>query len=660
VTLAQYMRIIRQQWLVVLVLTAVCVGLAAAYTLTRTPQYSASTQMFVKVRDANASITQLTQGSDFTQARVKSYADVVTAPYVLDRVIQELGLSTTPSRLADNVAVEIPPDTVLINVTVRDPSPAQAAKIANAISAAFPSFVSELETPSGAEARSPVTVAVTAPATAPTVPISPRKSLNLVLGLLLGLGLGVGAAILRKQSNTSVSTVADVERITGSIPLGVVPFDSNTSKQPLVDADQHGPRAEAFRTLRTNLQFADVDNPPKVLVVTSAMPSEGKSTSACNVALTLAASGSRVVLVDGDLRMPTVGRYLGIDGGAGLTSVLAGQHDLRDVLVTYGRDHLTVLPSGPKPPNPSELLGSKQMMDLLTSLANHFDIVVIDAPPLLPVTDAAILSAAADGALLVIRHGRTRHAEAERAVQTLASVNAKLLGSVLNFAPKKVRRGDGYDGYGYGYGYGDTSTSTYTVPTTPAAPARAAGAPVQPSAPVQPAQVRSAAVQPGPVRPAPVQPVRPAPVQPVRPAPVQPAPVQPAPVQPAPVQPAPVDPVQPAPVNGVRVNGTHVNGAPGYAGGYSGRANGSEYAPPPAAPVNGRGNYPEPFPVPGPDQAYTEQIPEQSYAEQGYPEPADDAFPDPANDDFPVPPRGTAQRSTRSRGGKKPRRLRRS
>jgi capsular exopolysaccharide synthesis family protein len=171
-------------------------------------------------------------------------------------------------------------------------------------------------------------------------------------------------------------------------------------------------------------------------------------------------------VVDGDLRKPAVGRYLGIDGGAGLTSVLVGRHELHEVLVGYGRENLTVLPSGPTPPNPSELLGSKQMMDLLVSLANEFDIVVIDAPPLLPVTDAAILAAAADGALLVVRHGRTRREETERAVQTLAAVNARLIGSVLNFAPKKARRGSGYDGYGYGYGYGETANSTYIVPTT--------------------------------------------------------------------------------------------------------------------------------------------------------------------------------------------------
>jgi capsular exopolysaccharide synthesis family protein len=190
-----------------------------------------------------------------------------------------------------------------------------------------------------------------------------------------------------------------------------------------------------------------------VIAISSPLPAEGKTTTACNIALTLAQSGARVILVEGDLRKPSVGDYLGISNAAGLTNVLAGRHELRDVIVSYQRDTLAVLPSGPTPPNPSELLGSQQMRNLLTSLANHYDLVIIDAPPLLPVTDAAVLAAAADGAILVVRHGKTRREEVERALQSLTSVNAKVLGTVLNFAPRRSRRG-GYDGYGYGYGYG--------------------------------------------------------------------------------------------------------------------------------------------------------------------------------------------------------------
>jgi succinoglycan biosynthesis transport protein ExoP len=451
VTVAQYLRVLRQQWFVVLLLAALSVAGAAAYTARQTPMYSATTQLFVRVASSEPNVSDMSQGSTFIQQRVKSYANIVTSPTVLDGVIQDLRLPTTASGLAGQVTVDSPLDTVLLNVTVTDSDPVRAAAIANGIAAHFPLFVADIETPDG-QTTSPVTINVPKPATVATSPVSPRVPLNIALGLLVGLGLGVGAAVLRDQLNTTICGVADVERLTGAIPLGVVPYDPGVSKQPLVDADQHSPRAEAFRTLRTNLQFADVDRPPRVIVVTSALANEGKSTSACNVALTLALGGARVVLVDGDLRKPAVGTYLGISNAAGLTSVLAGRHELRDVVVTYGRDTLAILPSGPTPPNPSELLGSQQMSDLLAMLANHYDIVVVDAPPLLPVTDAAVLASAADGAVLVIRHGKTRREEAQRAIQALEAVNAKLLGTVLNFAPKRTRRG-GYDGYGYGYGY---------------------------------------------------------------------------------------------------------------------------------------------------------------------------------------------------------------
>jgi capsular exopolysaccharide synthesis family protein len=363
------------------------------------------------------------------------------------------------------VTVDSPLDTVLLNLSVTDSDPARAADIANAIAQEFPDFVADIERPEG-RTVSPVSLRVTRPATTPKSPVSPRVPLNIALGLLVGLGLGIGAAVLRDQLNTSIDGVSDVEKLTGAIPLGVVPYDPGAGKHPLVDADQQSARAEAFRTLRTNLQFADVDHPPRVIVVTSPLPSEGKSTSACNVALTLALGGARVVLVDGDLRKPAVGKYLGISNAAGLTSVLAGRHELRDVVVTYGRDTLSILPSGPTPPNPSELLGSQQMSDLLATLANHFDVVVVDAPPLLPVTDAAVLASAADGAVLVLKHGKTRREEAQRAIQALEAVNAKLLGTVLNFAPKRTRRG-GYDGYGYGYGYGAAPATASTQAAAP-------------------------------------------------------------------------------------------------------------------------------------------------------------------------------------------------
>jgi capsular exopolysaccharide synthesis family protein len=454
VTLTQYLRVLQHQWLVVALLAILGLGGAAAYTYRQTPVYSAHTQLFVSVR-TDTGISGLSQGNTFTQQRVKSYADIVTSPLIAEPVINQLRLPFTPEQLTSKITASSPLDTVLLDIIVSDTDPIRAAAIANAVGAEFPRLVGRLETPSG-QSSSPVTVSVTRAATVPSVPVSPRIPLNLALGLIVGLGLGIGAAVLRDQFNTSVSGIGDVEKLTGAIPLGVVPYDALAGKQPLITADQFGGRAEAFRTLRTNLQFADVDEPPRVITITSALPAEGKTTTACNIALTLAQSGARVVLVEGDLRKPAVGKYLGISNAAGLTNVLAGQHELRDVIVSYQRDTLAVLPSGPTPPNPSEMLGSQQMHQLLTTLATDYDLVIIDAPPLLPVTDAAVLASASDGAIMVVRHGKSRREEVERAIQALTAVNAKVLGTVLNFAPRRKRRG-GYDGYGYGYGYGGTA-----------------------------------------------------------------------------------------------------------------------------------------------------------------------------------------------------------
>lgn len=452
-TLTEYVRVIRRQWWLVLLLTALATAGSAAYTFTVTPTYTATTKLFISVSTNGKDVADLTSGSTFTQQRVKSYADIVNSPRVLTEVINDLGLPYTVAQLAGEVTADSPLDTVLLQVSVNDTQPRRAAAIADKLAENFPAFVDQLETPRNG-LTSPVKVSVTQPASVPSAPVSPKVPLNLALGLLVGLGLGVGAAVLRDQLNTSISGVGDIEKLTGAVPLGVVPFDRETAHQPLLDPEDQGGRAEAFRTLRTNLQFTNVDSPPRAVVVSSPLPADGKSTTSCNLALTLAISGAKVVLVEGDLRQPMLSKYLGLSNVAGLTNVLAGLNDVRDILVSY-HHNLSVLPSGPKPPNPSELLGSTHMADLIEMLSNHYDFVVIDAPPLLPVTDAAVLAALSDGAVLVVRHGQTTAENLDRSIQSLEAVSAKLLGTVLNFAPRR-KRGAGYDGYGYGYGNTDT------------------------------------------------------------------------------------------------------------------------------------------------------------------------------------------------------------
>jgi succinoglycan biosynthesis transport protein ExoP len=453
VDLAFVLVTLRRAWWLLLLTATLGVTGAAIVNATSPVQYTATVQQFVSMTgqvDTSGTNGALS-GSQFTLQRVKSYTQIATSSQVLQPVIDQLRLPTTVGRLADRVQASNPLDTVLITLSVTDVDPRRAADTANAISVQLGKVVQDIEAPAGGGV-SPVKVTVTEQATVPTAPVSPKVKLNLALGLLVGLGLGAGGALLRAQLDTRITHVSDVEGITGRAPLGVVPFDGDAKAHPLISSDQTSPRAEAFRALRTNLRFADVDNPPRVLVVTSALPGEGKSTATCNIALTLALNGSRVVLVEADLRKPRAASYLGLDSAVGLTNVLAGQYGLDDVLVGHQGGRLTVLPAGPVPPNPSELLGSQQLSTTIRTLAAAFDYVIIDAAPLLPVTDAAVLSSAADGALVVVRHSRTTRDELQRALQALEAANARVLGSVVNFAPHR-RRGRGSYGYGYrGYG----------------------------------------------------------------------------------------------------------------------------------------------------------------------------------------------------------------
>ncbi len=225
-----------------------------------------------------------------------------------------------------------------------------------------------------------------------------------MLGLLARLRRRPAARHARQVASSPSATS---RRVTDRTILGGIAFDADASKHPLiVQVDPRSQRAEAFRSLRTNLQFIDVANPPKSIVVTSSLPGEGKSTTTANLALSLAETGLKVVVIEGDLRRPRLLDYLGFEGSVGLTDVLVGRVEVDDVLQPFGRTGLRLLGAGPIPPNPSELLGSANMEQLVADLAERFDYVLIDAPPLLPVTDAAVLSTIVDGALVVVGAGR--------------------------------------------------------------------------------------------------------------------------------------------------------------------------------------------------------------------------------------------------------------
>jgi capsular exopolysaccharide synthesis family protein len=370
---------------------------------------------------------------------------------VLQPVVDSLGLPETSDQLAEKVKASTDLNTVLITVSVTDASPVQSAAIAQAVASSLVKAVDNLEKPKGG-GTSPVSLSIIKPATAPAAPSAPNTKLNLIVGLVAGLALGLGVAFFRTTLDSRIRGEADLRQVTDAPILGGIAFDQDATRKPLLtQVPAQSNRAESFRQLRTNLQFANVSGHAKTVLVTSSLPGEGKSTTATNLSIALAQAGQTVCLIDADLRRPMVNEYLGLDRNAGLTTALVGAADVNDLLEPWGEDNLYVLTSGQIPPNPSELLGSDEMKNLISRLEQAFDTVVIDAPPLLPVTDAAVLSQHVGGVVVVVGTQKLRQHDLEKTLSSLSMVGATLLGIVMNRLP--VRGPDAY-GYSY-YGHSD-------------------------------------------------------------------------------------------------------------------------------------------------------------------------------------------------------------
>ncbi|KQX74266.1 polysaccharide biosynthesis tyrosine autokinase [Aeromicrobium sp. Root472D3] len=446
--LRDYLRLGRSQWNVILVCGLLLVAISALLTWRTTPQYASSARLFVSTQGSTDD-TQANQGGQFSLQRVKSYADLLNGQAIARRVVDELDLDQSPKALASQISASSKLDTVILTVTVTDPDPKRARVLADAVANVFVSYVAELETPPGKD-QATIKATVVDQASLPTTPVSPNAMRNLALGLVLGLAIGVAIAVLRETLDSTIKSAGHLEKLVPAPIIGAISYDSDAIDTPLItNLDTYAPRSEAFRVLRTNLQFIDPDAHHKVFVVTSSLPGEGKTTTAANLALALAEGGEKVILVEGDLRRPKVAEYLRLESSVGLTTVLIGKLSLEDAIQTTANEDLHVLTSGSTPPNPAELLKSSSMAALITSLRETYDIVLIDAPPLLPVTDGALLAAQADGALLVVRHGKTTTDQVTLAVERLEAVGAAPVGVIFNRTPAK-----GGDGYGYGYGYG--------------------------------------------------------------------------------------------------------------------------------------------------------------------------------------------------------------
>ncbi len=445
-----YLRILRRRWVWIVASTVLVGAVAVAVSYAQTPLYASSARLFVST--AGVDDTQVLQGGQFAEQRVKSYADLIDSRELAGRVIDDLSLDIEPVELSDQVSAQAGVETVNLTITVTDADPGEAQRIAQSYAEGLAGLVRDLEARSGEE-EALVKATIVDDASFSDSPVSPNKLRNLALGLALGMLLGLGLAVLRELLDTRVRSTEELAPLVDAPTLGVIGFDPGEARAHLItQIPSHAPRAEAFRVLRTNLQFVDVDAPHKVVTVTSALPEEGKTATAVNLALSLAQAGVKTLLMDGDLRRPKATARLGMDGAIGVTSVLVGTVSAMDALQVHPDSGLCVMASGRIPPNPAELLQSRAMSDLVDTLRGVFDVIVIDSPPLLPVADGAVLAAQVDGAILVVRHGEATKEQVRHAAERLAHVDAEMVGTVVSMAPARGSRA-GY-GYGYGYGYG--------------------------------------------------------------------------------------------------------------------------------------------------------------------------------------------------------------
>lgn len=441
------MKLLRDRWVTVCVTALTVVLGTIIFTLLQTPLYQASTRLFVST--SGSSINDIYQGNRFSQERVISYTELIKGATLGQRTIDKLDLKMSTDDFRKKITAVAKMNTVLIFVDVTDASAVRARDIANTLSDEFVLMVRELETPRPG-ATPDARVIVEQRATIPDKPVSPKKTRNIVTGFGFGLMMGIFLAFLRERIDNTLKDQEDLENVTGVGVVGTIPLDKSSKILPVIEFEtENSAISEAFRKLRTNLQFLTVDNPPRVIVLTSSVPNEGKSTTSINIALAIAEAENSVALIDGDLRRPSIAKYLGLPDAVGLSTVLSGGVPLADALQATKYPNLTVLAAGPTPPNPSELLGSQSAKNLINDLRDKFDYVIIDSPPVLAVTDAAILTANSDGALLLAKFGATKTDQVAHSVGNLAKIGAKLLGSVLVMVP--TRGLSNYYGYGYSY-----------------------------------------------------------------------------------------------------------------------------------------------------------------------------------------------------------------
>lgn len=459
-TVKEFLGILVRRWPIVLVTFILVLGaavyvtsrMAPVYSASATTYFSASQEVVVPPQTPKDKATRVTQTTALSKQDLDTYTQILHSPTIQEELRQAAGL---PPGIGFGIRASVGETTNVMTFESQAASAEHAAAVANgagpALAKGGAKFASLLSA-----ANATITPVVVSPAVAAAAPVSPNWTRNLLLGAFTGLALGIGLALLRHAGDTKIRNDDHITSISDRPILGHLPLvRANAVGDVDVDSDPLGQYAEAMRRLRTNVRYVDVTTRGHAFVLTSPVPREGKTTTVVNLARAMAQSGIRVLLIDADLRKPTVHKHLGLEGSAGLTSILVGAATPEEVIHEMPGSNLAVLASGEVPPNPSELLGSESMATLFAELSARYDFILVDAPPLVPVIDAVLLQRLTRGLIMVVAVDHTRRRELESALRSLETVGAQAAGFAVNMAGSPSDGAYRYRYRYYGYGHRD-------------------------------------------------------------------------------------------------------------------------------------------------------------------------------------------------------------
>lgn len=436
--------------ILLLIISVAVAGILSYFVLE--PEYETFTTLMVgKPKEFGASGGIEYNDLVLNQKLVQTYGVLIESRHVSDKVIENLALNISFKSFSNKVNVELVEDTEIIKIKATDKDPKIATNIANETASVFMKSVRKF--------MKVENIQIIDKAQVPNGPTKPKPMLNMTIAGILGIMIGVFIAFLQEFLDTTIKTTEDVEKNIGVLVIGNIPKRNPDEEGITVLENPKAPTTEAFRTLRTNIQFSSIDKKLKTMVVTSSTPGEGKSTIAVNLAAIIAQSKEKVLLIDCDLRKPNIHSIIGKSNLEGLTNILVGNRVVEEVAYKCeGLENLEIITSGPIPPNPAELLGSNRMKMFMAAVKEEYDMVILDTPPIGAVTDSVILSTIVDGLILVAAIAETDIEALVRGKDSLDKVDPNIIGVVLNKLPiggKGSKQYGYYEDYGY---YGEESS----------------------------------------------------------------------------------------------------------------------------------------------------------------------------------------------------------